>query len=108
MAAAAGGVTTVVDMPLNSSPPTVDCVQLQRKQAAVRDQAVVDYALWGGLINNNLAHLESLCAERVVGFKMFLVSSPDFSQWMTTSCLPVCARCAPSTACWPYMPKTNS
>ncbi|MXZ26533.1 MAG: allantoinase AllB [Caldilineaceae bacterium SB0665_bin_21] len=78
MAAAAGGVTTVVDMPLNSSPPTVDCVQLQRKQTAVRDQAVVDYALWGGLINNNLAHLESLCAERVVGFKAFLVSSPDF------------------------------
>ena len=78
MAAAAGGVTTVVDMPLNSSPPTVDTVQLRRKQAAVRDQAVVDYALWGGLINNNLEHLPSLHAERVVGFKAFLVSSPDY------------------------------
>ena len=78
MAAAAGGVTTVADMPLNSSPPTVDRVQLHRKQAAVRDEAVVDYALWGGLINNNLAHLRALHAERVVGFKAFLVASPDF------------------------------
>lgn len=78
MAAAAGGVTTVADMPLNSSPPTVDRVQLHRKQAAVRDEAVVDYALWGGLINNNLAHLRALHAEQIVGFKAFLVSSPDF------------------------------
>lgn len=68
----------MADMPLNSSPPTVDRVQLHRKQAAVRDEVVVDYALWGGLINNNLAHLRALHAEQIVGFKAFLVSSPDF------------------------------
>ena len=78
MAAAAGGVTTVVDMPLNSTPPTVNCVQLDRKRVAVRDKAVVDYALWGGLVDNNLAHLRNLYAEGVVGFKAFMISSPDF------------------------------
>ena len=44
----------------------------------MRDEVVVDYALWGGLINNNLAHLRALHAEQIVGFKAFLVSSPDF------------------------------
>src|SRR5881227_2246390 len=46
-AAAAGGVTTVCDMPLNSHPPTLDARALVLKRAAVADHAVVDYALWG-------------------------------------------------------------
>ncbi len=74
-AAAAGGVTTIVDMPLNSIPPTVDVAALETKQAAARDQAVVDVAFWGGAIPDNLDDLQALHEAGVVGFKCFLLPS---------------------------------
>jgi allantoinase len=77
-AAAAGGVTTVVDMPLNSSPPTVNRTELERKQRVAATQAIVDYALWGGLVNNNLANLDELHQGGVVGFKAFMTSNIEY------------------------------
>ncbi len=75
MAAAAGGVTTALEMPLNATPPTIDCAQLLEKRRVVRDQSIVDYAQWGGLVDNNLAALDELHAEGVIGFKAFMSNS---------------------------------
>ncbi len=75
MAAAAGGITTVLEMPLNATPPTINRQQLERKRAVARDQAVVDYAHWGGLVNNNLDDLPALHEEGVIGYKAFLSNS---------------------------------
>lgn len=77
-AAAAGGVTTIVDMPLNSTPPTINLGELERKRTAVQSEAVVDYAHWGGLVNNNLADLAPLHDAGVIGFKAFMTYAPDF------------------------------
>jgi dihydroorotase-like cyclic amidohydrolase len=55
-AAAAGGITTVCDMPLNSHPPTLDARSLNLKRSAIAQHAVVDYALWGGLVPESLEH----------------------------------------------------
>ena len=59
-AAAAGGITTVIEMPLNASPPTIDGENLRRKQEVVRRSALIDVGLWGGLVENNLADLPDL------------------------------------------------
>ncbi len=81
MAAAAGGITTVIEMPLNASPPTIDGEALHAKQAVVRQESVVDVALWGGLVENNLTKLSELHDGGVVGFKAFLSSSgSDFAR----------------------------
>jgi allantoinase len=81
MAAAAGGITTVIEMPLNASPPTIHAKALQAKQAIVAQEAVVDVALWGGLVTNNLDKLDELHAGGVVGFKAFLsTSGSDFAR----------------------------
>ncbi len=77
-AAAAGGVTTILDMPLNSTPPTINVTELNRKRAAVHTEAVVDYAHWGGLVDDNLADLRALHDAGVVGLKAFMISGPDF------------------------------
>jgi allantoinase len=74
-AAAAGGVTTVCDMPLNCHPPTLDARALHLKRAAIGGRAVVDYALWGGLVPESLAHVAELQREGVVGVKAFLCDS---------------------------------
>ncbi|GGK69941.1 allantoinase AllB [Ornithinimicrobium pekingense] len=74
-AAAAGGVTTVVDMPLNSIPPTVTVAALREKQEAARDQAWVDVGFWGGAVPGHLRDLEELHAAGVMGFKCFLADS---------------------------------
>jgi allantoinase len=74
-AAAAGGVTTIVDMPLNSIPPTVDVEALQVKRDTARAQAWVDVGFWGGAVPGNLARLRRLCDEGVFGFKCFLLHS---------------------------------
>lgn len=75
MAAAAGGVTTVLEMPLNSTPPTTNPATLAHKREVVRTESVVDYAHWGGLVDNNLRDLRGLIAEGVVGCKAFMSSS---------------------------------
>jgi allantoinase len=74
-AAALGGVTTIVDMPLNSIPPTVDVAALAVKRAAARDQALVDVAFWGGAVPGNLGELRALHDAGVLGFKCFLLHS---------------------------------
>jgi allantoinase len=74
-AAAAGGVTTIVDMPLNSIPPTVNVAALQAKRAAAAPLAQVDVAFWGGAVPDNGEDLEALHEAGVVGFKCFLLPS---------------------------------
>jgi allantoinase len=78
-AAAAGGVTSFVEMPLNAHPPTIDAGSLALKQAAAV-VSHVDYALWGGLVDDNLSHLAELQRGGVVGYKAFMVTAVDFAR----------------------------
>ncbi len=75
MAAAAGGVTTFMEMPLNATPPSIDRAKLIHKREAVKNQSVVDYAHWGGLVDNNLDELDGLHEEGVIAFKGFMSES---------------------------------
>jgi len=75
MAAAAGGVTTVVDMPLNSIPPTTTLAGFNTKLATARDECFVDVGFWGGVVPGNTRELAPMFAAGVVGFKCFLVPS---------------------------------
>ncbi|GAA1135789.1 allantoinase AllB [Nesterenkonia lutea] len=75
MAAALGGVTSVVDMPLNSIPPTVDVESLRIKQRAAMGQTYVDVGFWGGIIPGNTAQLRPLWEAGAFGFKCFLLPS---------------------------------
>jgi allantoinase len=79
-AASAGGVTAIVDMPLNSLPPTVDVTALKIKQQAADGQIHVDVGFWGGAIPGNAGDLPALAAAGVFGFKAFLADSgvPEF------------------------------
>ncbi|MDW5325962.1 allantoinase AllB [Plantactinospora sp. KLBMP9567] len=79
-AALAGGVTTIVDMPLNSVPPTVTVPALRDKRDAARGRCHVDVGFWGGAVPEHLAELPALHAAGVFGFKAFLVDSgvPEF------------------------------
>jgi allantoinase len=79
-AAAAGGTTTIVDMPLNSIPPTVDPEALAVKRTAAQRAIAVDVGFWGGLIPGSEPWLDDLVGEGVCGFKSFLVDSgvPEF------------------------------
>jgi allantoinase len=74
-AAAAGGVTTIIDMPLNSVPPTTTLEALRVKQAVARDQIAVDVGFWGGAVPGNLTDLAALHEAGVFGFKSFLIDS---------------------------------
>ena len=73
--AAAGGVTTVLEMPLNAHPPTTTAAAFDAKLAVASAKALVDFGLWGGLVDDNLDHLESLHTRGVVGFKAFMSDS---------------------------------
>ncbi|HEY0575045.1 MAG TPA: allantoinase AllB [Pseudonocardia sp.] len=74
-AAAAGGVTTLIDMPLNSLPPTTDAEALAVKRKAADGQCAVDVGFWGGAVPGNLAELPALHRAGVFGFKCFLLPS---------------------------------
>ncbi|GKV71063.1 allantoinase AllB [Pseudarthrobacter sp. NCCP-2145] len=74
-AAAAGGVTTIIDMPLNSVPPTTTVANLKLKREVAEDQAFVDVGFWGGAIPGNKGDLRALHDEGVFGFKCFLLHS---------------------------------
>lgn len=74
-AAAAGGITTVVDMPLNSIPPTTTLHGFEAKLKAAEGQCFVDTGFWGGVIPGNTSELSALSARGVVGFKCFLIHS---------------------------------
>jgi len=75
VAAAAGGVTTLVDMPLNSIPPTTTLAGFETKLVAARNECFVDVGFWGGVVPGNTAELAPMFARGVVGFKCFLVPS---------------------------------
>jgi allantoinase len=74
-AAAAGGITTIVDMPLNSIPPTTTVDALQAKAEAMRGKLRVDVGLWGGVIPGNRGQLRPMLERGALGFKCFLVHS---------------------------------
>ncbi|MEU6735836.1 allantoinase AllB [Streptomyces physcomitrii] len=74
-AAAAGGVTTLVDMPLNSLPPTTTAAHLRTKQDSARGRVQIDVGFWGGAVPGNTAALRPLHRAGVFGFKCFLSPS---------------------------------
>jgi allantoinase len=74
-AAAAGGVTTLVDMPLNSIPSTTTVNGLEQKRAAARGRCYVDVGFWGGVVPGNADDLAPLARAGVLGFKCFLCPS---------------------------------
>jgi allantoinase len=79
-AAAAGGITTILDMPLNSIPATVNAAALEVKKGSAASQAYIDVGFWGGAIPGNLHDLRGLHDAGVFGFKCFLLPSgvPEF------------------------------
>jgi allantoinase len=96
-AAAAGGVTTVVDMPLNSVPATTDVASLEAKREAARGKCHVDVAFWGGVVPGNASHLDALVDAGVRGFKCFLVPSgvdefPPVGERDLRDAMPIIAR----------------
>jgi allantoinase len=79
-AAAAGGITCLADMPLNSIPATTSPQALTQKRAAAREASRVDYVFWGGVVPGNQDQLAALAQAGVRGFKCFLADSgvPEF------------------------------
>src|ERR1700730_5361174 len=79
-AAAAGGVTTLIDMPLNSIPATTTAAGLESKRTAARKKCWVNVGFWGGVVPGNAGELRALHRAGVFGFKCFLVPSgvPEF------------------------------
>ena len=75
LALAAGGTTCLLDMPLNSSPPTVDGAAFDAKVTAARGRAAIDFALWGGIVPGDVDRLDELADRGVVGFKAFMCPS---------------------------------
>jgi allantoinase len=74
-ALAAGGGTCFFDMPLNSSPPTLDAASFDLKRVATQASSRTDFALWGGLTPGNLDRMEELAEHGVIGFKAFMCNS---------------------------------
>jgi allantoinase len=96
-AAAAGGVTTVVDMPLNSIPATTTVEALSAKLDAARGKLHVDVGFWGGVVPGNTKELAKLWDAGVVGFKCFLIHSgvdefPNVSEPDLRNAMPELAR----------------
>jgi allantoinase len=73
-AAAAGGYTLLVDMPLNCLPATTTVAALEAKRAAAKGRCRVDWAAWGGVVHDNQSDIEALAIAGVRGFKCFLVN----------------------------------
>jgi allantoinase len=74
-AAAAGGITTIIDMPLNSIPPTTTLAGFEEKLTAAKNKCLVDVGFWGGVVPGNTSELSGLLNAGVVGFKCFLIHS---------------------------------
>ena len=96
-AAAAGGVTTLVDMPLNSIPATTSVSALEAKLDAARGRLSVDCGFWGGVVPGNAGELDRLVDAGVAGFKAFLVPSgvdefPRVEERDLRAALPILAR----------------
>ena len=95
-AAAAGGITTIVDMPLNSIPATTTVAGLEAKRTAARGRCHVDVAFWGGIVPGNEAEIAPLVQGGVRGFKCFLTPSgvdefPNVDEAALRRALPVLA-----------------
>jgi len=73
LAAAAGGYTTLVDMPLNCLPETTTVAALEEKRSAAQGECFVDWAAWGGAVADNQQHILPLARAGVLGFKCFLI-----------------------------------
>ncbi|HEX6935751.1 MAG TPA: allantoinase AllB [Actinomycetes bacterium] len=95
-AAAAGGVTTLVDMPLNSIPPTLDPDALAVKRAAAAGRCAVDVGFWGGAVPGNAGRLADLLGAGVFGVKCFLPDSgvPEFPAMGPEGLVDACAEVA--------------
>src|SRR5437016_2039007 len=96
-AAAAGGVTTIVDMPLNCIPATTTLSGLNAKLKAARGQLHIDVAFWGGVVPGNTSEIATLWDAGVVGFKCFLVHSgvdefPNVTETDLRTAMPELAR----------------
>src|ERR1700749_3705960 len=72
-AAAAGGITTLIGMPVNSIPATTTAAAFREKLAAAAGKLWVDVGFWGGVVPGNVSELRTLWESGVVGFKCFLV-----------------------------------
>ncbi len=79
-AAAAGGITTLVDMPIDSFPPTTTVRSLEIKRAAARGRCYIDVGFWGGAVAGNLSDMWPLRESGVLGFKAFLID-PGVPDW---------------------------
>jgi allantoinase len=95
--AAAGGVTTLVDMPLNSSPVTTTAEAFDKKRAATEGQLHVNGGFWGGIIPGNVPEIEKLINKGVLGFKAFLTHSgidefPNVTELDLRQAMPIIAR----------------
>lgn len=77
---AAGGGTLFFDMPLNSTPCTLNAREFDRKRAALEAASVTDFALWGGLVPGSVGEMAEMADRGVVGFKAFMCDSglPEF------------------------------
>jgi allantoinase len=96
-AALAGGLTTLVDMPLNSAPVTTTVANLQQKLAATQGQLHTNVGFWGGVVPGNAADVEELIAAGVLGFKAFLTHSgiddfPNATEADLRQVMPLLAR----------------
>jgi allantoinase len=96
-AALAGGLTTLVDMPLNSAPVTTSVENLRIKQAATQGQLHTNVGFWGGIVPGNAAEVEPLIAAGVLGFKAFLTHSgiddfPNATEADLRTVMPLLAR----------------
>jgi allantoinase len=95
--AAAGGITTLVDMPLNCSPVTTTATAVDKKAKAAEGQLQVNCGFWGGIVPGNHAEIEPMIDKGVLGFKAFLTHSgidefPNISEHDLQKAMPVIAR----------------
>ncbi len=96
-AAIAGGITTLVDMPLNSSPVTTSVANFEKKLRKARQQLHVNCGFWGGVIPGNCMEIEPLIEKGVLGFKAFLTHSgigefPNITERDLRKVMPLIAR----------------
>jgi allantoinase len=96
-AAIAGGITTLVDMPLNSSPVTITSETFYRKLEAAKGKLYCNCGFWGGIVPSNIEHLEGLIKSGVMGIKAFLTHSgidefPNVTEADLRAAMPILAR----------------
>lgn len=86
-AAARGGITTVVDMPIANKPNVTDSKSLNKKVKKVKDRAFVDYSFWGGIVDNNFEQLKGQKENGVVGVKGFTIDQLSEFKWLNNGAL---------------------